>query len=73
MRLSELSNIDASKNIPEPADSAPAEAGEGGGEGGLPGMAPDEGWAFDMNKNRYNKIKMLNGISKKCGRLHSII
>lgn len=37
MRLSELSNIDASKSIPEPADSAPAEAGGEGG-GGLPGM-----------------------------------
>ena len=43
MRLSELSNIDASKNIPEPADSGPAEAGGEGGEGGLPGMSPDEG------------------------------
>jgi hypothetical protein len=37
MRLSELSNIDASKSIPEPADTAPAEAGGEEG-GGLPGM-----------------------------------
>ena len=37
MRLSELSNIDASKSIPEPADTAPADAGGEEG-GGLPGM-----------------------------------
>ena len=38
MRLSELSNIDASKSIPEPADTATAEAGGEEGGGGLPGM-----------------------------------
>lgn len=48
MRLSELSNIDATKSIPEPADSSPAAGGEDGG--GLPGMdgGADEGGAPPM-------------------------
>ena len=41
MRLSELANLDASKPIPEPAETVQAEGG--GSEGGLPGMDGGEG------------------------------